>query len=366
MNPGLAEDLLRAVVGNTANGADFPDRLGVLRRLAMYKYDEYQQYAPGRQFIECLALWLEQFSDEEERSIALQFIEHRLIYISDAEMRHFVTLMARDHVPLALQRLAAAHLAVPQYRLATIRNSSVFRQTARSSLFLGMSDGARIDQFRRNSTGLSNEQFAMTYELSDSRVEAMTRALHRDSAESERGFECVFLIDDFAGSGTTILRNDPATGLDGKLVRFINDTLPKLTTGTCPKIFILLYVITEQALKHLHEMLAAYDYPKWTSDNVPEIIGAMIIGDNARLYHSRDDEGFEADKQFDSLLHKFYDPTVEDEHKGEVLHGFADCGLPLVLSHNTPNNSLYLLWEKERTRPLFPRTERHHSRLREE
>ncbi len=66
------------------------------------------------------------------------------------------------------------------------------------------------------------------------------------------------------------------------------------------------------------------------------------------------------------LLHKFYDDSVEDEHKGQVLHEFADGGLPLVLSHNTPNNSVYLLWEKEKTQPLFPRYERHQGRLKEE
>ena len=62
------------------------------------------------------------------------------------------------------------------------------------------------------------------------------------------------------------------------------------------------------------------------------------------------------------LLHKYYDSSIEDEHKGKVLHGYADCGLPLVLTHNTPNNSLFLLWEREKTKPLFPRFQRHQTR----
>ena len=71
------------------------------------------------------------------------------------------------------------------------------------------------------------------------------------------------------------------------------------------------------------------------------------------------------DLLFDALLHKYYDKSVEDEHKGAVVHGFAEVGLPLVLSHNTPNNSVYLLWEKK-TDPLFPRFERHQGRQKEE
>ena len=41
--------------------------------------------------------------------------------------------------------------------------------------------------------------------------------------------------------------------------------------------------------------------------------------------------------------------------------GFADCSLPLVLYHNTPNNTLPVLWYswEETVYPLFPRVTRH-------
>ena len=52
---------------------------------------------------------------------------------------------------------------------------------------------------------------------------------------------------------------------------------------------------------------------------------------------------------------------------GKDAHfGFGECGLPLVLDHNTPNNSLALLWAetpgdggKHPMRPLFRRRQRH-------
>jgi hypothetical protein len=66
------------------------------------------------------------------------------------------------------------------------------------------------------------------------------------------------------------------------------------------------------------------------------------------------------------LLEQYYDPSIHDEHmkKGgtpDSRYGFADCGLPLVLSHNTPNNSVSLLWspEDQKVRGLFPRVQRH-------
>ena len=346
--------------------ADFPDQLGILRCLATYKYNDYQQYAPGRQFIECLALWLAQFPDPDERRSALRFVRQRLIYISDVEMRHLVNLMAHDRVPAVLQRRVAQQLALPAHRVAAIRKNSEFHRASRASLFLGMSDGARIDQFRRSSPELSNEQFAMNYELTGLRIKKLIAELRTDLHDGEAVFEYVFLVDDFAGSGTTILRPDGTGGLDGRLVRFVTDTLPNLNTRTCPKIFIALYLATEQAIDHLQEWISAYPSPPWEDDNAPQVLTVMTLGDHARLCHDRQGGEYETDQLFDTLLHKYYDKSVEDEHKKRVLHGYSDCGLPLVLPHNTPNNSVYLLWEKEKTLPLFPRFERHQSRLEDE
>ncbi len=172
MDPDIAEDLLRAVMGDSSD-PDFPDQLSILRDLATYKYDDYVQYAPGRQFIAYLAGWLAQFDAGEERRNALRFIQNRLIFVSDNEMRHLVSLMANDLIPSTLQRHLADRLHIPTYRVSKIRSHPEFGHALRKSLFLGMSDGARIDQLRRSSTGLSNEQFAVTYELNPIRAKTM-------------------------------------------------------------------------------------------------------------------------------------------------------------------------------------------------
>jgi len=66
------------------------------------------------------------------------------------------------------------------------------------------------------------------------------------------------------------------------------------------------------------------------------------------------------------LLKQHFDDSIMDEHFRKGKHerpylGFDECGLPLVLSHNTPNNSIPLLWYEEggHFKGLFPRVSRH-------
>jgi hypothetical protein len=62
---------------------------------------------------------------------------------------------------------------------------------------------------------------------------------------------------------------------------------------------------------------------------------------------------------------KYFDSRANDKHMKvggtDGRLGFADCALPVVLSHNTPNNAVYLLWGPEQYKysGLFPRVVRH-------
>jgi hypothetical protein len=73
---------------------------------------------------------------------------------------------------------------------------------------------------------------------------------------------------------------------------------------------------------------------------------------------------------FMSLIDKYYNPVIETSHTllggTNVRLGFGSGALPLVLEHNTPNNSLALLWADTAPsdgepimRPLFRRRQRH-------
>ena len=78
---------------------------------------------------------------------------------------------------------------------------------------------------------------------------------------------------------------------------------------------------------------------------------------------------------FPELTRSYYDPIIRTKHTdvGRVAHlglGYGGCALPLVLEHNTPNNSVALLWAETHggdrdgvsappMRPLFRRRQRH-------
>ena len=76
-------------------------------------------------------------------------------------------------------------------------------------------------------------------------------------------------------------------------------------------------------------------------------------------------------KEFWEVIDQYYNSSIETEHtrKGggkNVKLGFGQCALPLVLEHNTPNNSIPLLWAEtddsngeHAMRALFRRRQRH-------
>ena len=84
----------------------------------------------------------------------------------------------------------------------------------------------------------------------------------------------------------------------------------------------------------------------------------QVLGDESRVSP-------ETEEPFVRLLADYYDQRLQDEHKSKggesVVLGYAGCALPLVLHHNCPNNSVYLLWADtdKPVVPLFPRVERH-------
>ena len=55
-------------------------RIQWLRLMARIKYDSYEDFRAGARFLERLAVWLQQFK-QEDRKTAYQFVKDRLIYI---------------------------------------------------------------------------------------------------------------------------------------------------------------------------------------------------------------------------------------------------------------------------------------------
>ncbi len=119
------------------------------------------------------------------------------------------------------------------------------------------------------------------------------------------------------------------------------------------EVIVLLYMATEQALDHLREASQA----TWGKKNIPFTVEAVqLLPKDVRLARG---DGSPIGQLIDH--EKYYDHNIHDEHfeKGgttDARYGYAACGLPLVLYHNTPNNSIALLmsYEDKKFRGLFP------------
>ena len=357
MRSDLAEELLNRLMG--WDRAAFQEKVRRLEALASYKFDEYGNFRPGVKFFESLAAWLDQFPDPADRVTALDFVLERLIFISDAEMTHLIELVYHDHMDAVLRDRAAAQLGVSRFEISRITGDRAFTALRRRSLVLGASDGARLDRLRRSAPFLSHEQFLLSSEplvdLVTPMRDKLAEALSKQHLEASSSFAHVFLVDDFAGSGGTMLRLEDGE-YKGKLMKLGRalDRLGKegLVCEDVP-VTVIIYVATEQAIDHITQTLGPSGLPAWGVRAV-QTLPAWVRVD-------------EQDRALAELAERYYDEILTDEHKGRAALGYANCALPLVLSHNTPNNSVSLLWADTTDEPdgkdrraLFPRYERHH------
>jgi hypothetical protein len=364
MNEQLAERLLAKVMG--WSDEDVARERPILQDFASLKYDEYHNFSPGMRFVESLALWLQQFKDPEQKQCAYRFIRRRLVFFSDAEISHFVGVTFPDFVrPLLIERVAR-QLSATKGKIVSHPESPEYVQLLRQTLFLGMSDGARIDSFRRENKSIDHEQVYTNYEIGDDRAEEMLRKLSSsikqskgtpESSESFR-FRCLVLVDDFSASGTTCI---------GKLKKIFAEIadpakpLGRLLDPADLEVYIALFMATDRAAASISE--CCHDLRQQSGLSIPtKVVVVQSLPESITVTPARDRDLF-------SILPDYFDPAIINEHyrKGKVnfpFLGFDECALPVVLSHNTPNNSIPLIWSEEnrKWRGVFPRVTRHGGR----
>lgn len=367
MKDELAEQLLAKVMD--WDPVEVTRERLILQDMARYKYDEYQQFAPGQRFIESLALWLRQFQ-AKERKAAYSFIRKRLVFFSAAEIRHLVGEAFPTIIRPRLLALAADSAKLDAYRVKAVINSPAYKILLRQTLFLGLSDGAHTDVFRRANPEISNEQIWHAYDYSQSKALDLGAKLKRDlktllgrePTAEEAKFRLVCLLDDFTASGKTYVRPEAGQVFGGKVasvLKRLRDKEEALSAFLHPDqldALLVIYVASAQAVAHLMTEL-----PKMAAagerlalevvHRLPQEVRLVEPGDAGILALAKQDRYF--DKQAETSATR-----VGGE---DVRYGFADGRLPVVLSHNTPNNSLYLLWAEpwHDVRGLFPRVSRH-------
>jgi hypothetical protein len=335
-----------------------------LQLLADFKYDQYQRFAPGKRFIESLALWLRQF-DDADRQIALDFVLEELVFFSEQEMAHLVQTAYADSIVHERIRLISEEQDIAPHRVTEIIQHHRFRELRIKSLYLGLSDGARTNDLRRASDAeIGNEQIWQAYELGEEKAadmkNALVEALEREKLSIAPGtFNLIWLIDDFSGSGNTYIRYEEGK-FKGKIKKVFDQLhSSELVDVSHYEVFLLLYVATRQAIDHIE-----YWADQFTSERGYKPLQVRVLCTIERSMSVT----AQAESKAMTLLAKqdYCDQAYADKHfrvggTDDVRFGFAGCALPVVLNHNTPNNSVFLLWGPESSKfaGLFPRVSRH-------
>ena len=338
-----------------------------LSLMSRMKYDGYRDYLAGARFVERLVDWLQQF-DKAEREAAYAFIRGHLVFIGPAELEHLVELVYPDVARPRLIKAVAQRLGMQPYLVwAKPEGRRLYSHLLRRTLFLGLSDGARIDLFRRANVGvISNEQIVGVTEIHERKWGNLVAKLRRDESDKGARFEFLFLIDDFVGSGTTLLRKEDGAW-EGKLERFWTQIEKQISDLLEPDWLVCVhhYVSTHRARQAIaernKEALTERGVDRWFPR--VEFTFGSVLPEDLPIDRTRLPD-------FMRLVDRYYDPSIETDstRKGgdNVKLGFGSCALPLVLEHNTPNNSVALLWAQtdgsgghHAMRPLFRRRQRH-------
>ncbi len=338
-----------------------------LSMMAKLKYDDYRGYSPGVRFLESLAYWLQQFRPED-RDAAYRFVRDQLVYVDAPQTQHLIELVYPEVILPRIVRQLATELSTPSYRVWAHRDAErAYKTLRRKCLFMGLSDGARIDAFRRSNEGLiTNEQVVVQTEINTEKWTDLLEALRKDLEAPKARFKFIFLLDDFTGSGKTLLRKKPAGTWTGKLFRFWEQT-HKRASKLFEKDFVVAvhhYLASERARsenKRIEEEARKELGDKW----LPKVDFSYgtVLTDSILVTQERLPD-------FCKLVDGYYDSSIETPSirvgGTPAPYGFAACRLPVVLEHNTPNNSVALLWAESAgkdgahaMRPLFRRAQRH-------
>ncbi|RWK95007.1 MAG: hypothetical protein EOR53_16390 [Mesorhizobium sp.] len=349
-----------------------------LRLMARLKYDGYRDFQAGMRFFESLATWLQQFA-HSERETAYAFVRNRLVYIGPSEMQKLVEQFYPKTIRDRLVCTVAAQRDIPAFRVLGDNEARAdLDRLRRQTLIMGLSDGARIDGVRHSNVGLlSNEQLVLATQLDKEKWEDLLGNLREELRDNAACFRLVYLVDDFAGTGTSFFRyNDKKQRWSGKLWRFresIEGAREALGSDPfAPKWELCVHhyiaaAAAAQAIRDRQEQAkTALAGDGWAK--AVHISFGTILSPDLPLAVGRDDP-------FIKLTQDYYDPIIRTKHTdvGGVEHlglGYGGCALPLVLDHNTPNNSAALLWAETTggdragvavpaMRPLFRRRQRH-------
>ena len=336
------------------------------------KYDSYDQFMPGIKFVGNFYLWLSQFKDLQDRKLMYDFVKKYIIYINSTQISHLIDLLYNTKiVPLIREKVLGDYkqkgIKANKYNYRLLDNSLEFKSHKRKTLFIGLSDGSHIDIIRRNSY-LDNDQVLTNYYPDENKVKDLGEKLNEceDLAnDADKKFESIVLIDDFTASGSSFIRKKEDGTFGGKLPTFFkalnsNDKFKKLLADNYD-IRLYFLIATENALTYIEDLLNQYNQQHAGPSVKVDCVQKLYDDAKFTSHHEEDAKAmldiisrksFVNEQKLTEAYKKSYAEGDDSYHLG-----YKQCALTVVLNHNTPNNSLPIIWQPKRedeNQPLYP------------
>jgi len=354
MNDKVIQKLIKIAQSLEIN--DQFENLKCLAFMAEYKYDNYEMFQPGGRFFDHFGRWLGQFH-VEDRKIAVEMLCDRLVFVSQREMQELAHHLYYNVIVPEIFKLIIKEENLPPYAFRTVFDQ-YFKPYLRKTLFIGLSDSARIDYFRRHHIELSQDQVIPFYR---SQNDDYTEKLRKETGDPNAKFQQVILVEDFTASGYTLLHKDNDETPDGSLIRILDSH--KTIIESADSILIAYYIASRQAIETVEKLIA--EVPGYAGKT--RFVTAMYLEPENTVKQQKGEPPLNI--KIRELCEKYYDYTFENTNTrkgGGIRLGFGGCGLTFSMHSNTPNNSIYILWlDQEKTDngkhfyPLFRRIDRH-------
>lgn len=292
--------------------------------------------------------WLENFQDENEKIHAL-FLLSKFVYFGSVQMRFLLKSLYRD---------LFKYRVVKEIREANADTTDIdfinkeFNEKLSKTRFLGVGNpsesGVHLLYFFRQENRLAKSQFIDSNQIFD-------RSNPLDVQLSDQDIEEYVFIDDFCGSGSQ------ATDYSDKIVNLI------LSINPLVKISYLMLFATNTGKDHvkkntnfhfvdsvyeLDETFKCFSANSRFFNNTPDEINQSVAKEMCERYGKdliqsiirREVRGI-SDADLETLC---------EQHK----LGFGNCQLLMGFHHNTPDNTLPIIWYDENDiawNPIFKR-----------
>lgn len=318
--------------------------------LSRRKYDRYDHFAPGENFMTRLISWLQINFKKNERETAFSIVKN-IKFIDQYELRELTTSTFENIINNIC--LSESYSSSTWYSfIESIDQKKAIELS--HTIFVACADDIRFDYFRRYAMNRFPNSFKKDHFIEYYK-------LNKESQKKLPFFNRVVLLDHLAASGTTAIRKENIEGVDiwsGKFPRFFKlwaDNVLDVPIYYCP------YILSNVAETNIKERLRIWKRDESINNEI-SLLPTSKISTSPCIANDYDQIDLNSDVAL--LCERYYSLFKEDIHTekvgGRVPYGYGDTGLTLVFQSNCPNNTLPLLWHSYNGwYPLFPRISHH-------